>query len=108
MEHGDPSSYSRPSQELLGKFYVDTERFELAREAYRQALSARPGSGHAQYEIARSFALEGRDEDAERAYRKFLDVWKNADRDLKNVRAAKAWLVKRRASELGLGPSSED
>jgi tetratricopeptide (TPR) repeat protein len=92
LGYSEPPQYSRPELESLGHALIRAGKYSDAREAFRKELHDRPRSGFALYGIALAFDREGKRVDAAQAYREFLDTWKNADRDLPQVRAAESWL----------------
>ena len=49
-----------------------------------------PGAALAYLGLARSYALQGETERAHTAYKDFLTLWKDADRDIPVLRQAKA------------------
>ena len=93
LGYSEPPQYYRPEQESLGFAYLRTHQWEKARDAFTQALSERPRSGHALYGIAQSYALAGDAPKAVQAYKDFLAEWPHADEDLPQVKQAKAWLA---------------
>ncbi len=92
LGYSEPPQYSRPELESLGHALIRAGKYSDAREAFRKELHDRPRSGFALYGIALAFDREGNRADAAQAYREFLDTWKNADRDLPQVRAAESRL----------------
>ena len=73
--------------------YLAAGRFADARAAYQKSLDKRPNNGHALYGIARSYEMAGDKGQAKTAYQRFLEAWRNADRDLPQVKHAEAWLA---------------
>ena len=96
LGYGEPPHYTRPVAESLGGVYLRAGRWQRARAAYRQALEERPESGHAWFGIASSHERAGEKAEAGASYRRFLDVWRHADRDLPQVRHAEKWLAENR------------
>ncbi|MGH7602081.1 MAG: agmatine deiminase family protein [bacterium] len=88
----DPPLYTRPSLESLGQAYLRMHEWEPARAAFQEVLRLRPNSGHALYGLAQSYAMAGKKAEAEKAYRAFLQSWREADESLPQVHEAKAWL----------------
>jgi tetratricopeptide (TPR) repeat protein len=88
----EPPLYTRPSLESLGHAYLRMHEWEPARKAFQEALRLRPNSGHALYGIAQSYTMAGNKAEAEKAYRAFLQSWREADESLPEVQQAKAWL----------------
>ena len=77
----------------LGYALIRAGKYADAREAFRNELHDRPRSGFALYGIALAWDREGNSAEAGKAYREFLEAWKNADRDLPQIRAAQARLT---------------
>lgn len=96
---GDPPGYARPVHESLGRLHLASQRWQEAREAFGEVLERRPGSGHALYGVARSYALEGRDEEAAAAFQELLHAWRHADPDLPQILEVQAWLEARDARQ---------
>jgi tetratricopeptide (TPR) repeat protein len=92
LGYSEPPQYSRPELESLGHALIRAGKYSDAREAFRKELHDRPRSGFALYGIALAFDREGNRVEAAQAYREFLDTWKNADRDLPQIRAAESRL----------------
>jgi tetratricopeptide (TPR) repeat protein len=88
----EPPLYTRPSWESLGQACLRMREWEGARVAFQEALRLRPNSGHALYGIAQSYAMAGKKTEAEKAYRVFLQSWREADKSLPQVQQANAWL----------------
>ena len=96
LGYGEPPHYTRPVSESLAAAYLQAGRWQEARNAYEQSLKKRPKNGHALFGIARSYELAGDKGRAESAYRRFLETWRRADRDLPQVRHAETWLAESR------------
>ena len=88
--YSEPPAYARPEQESLGYALIRAAKYSAAREAFQKELHERPHSGFALYGIALAWDREGNKDEAAKAYREFLDAWKNADRDLPQIRSAEA------------------
>jgi len=93
LGYSEPPQYYRPGLESLGSACLRAHQWEKARDAFTQALSRRPKSGHALYGIARSYALAGDVPKAVQAYKDFLAEWQDADNELPQIKQAKAWLT---------------
>jgi tetratricopeptide (TPR) repeat protein len=93
LGYSEPPRYFRPEQESIGYAYLKSGQWDKAREAFGDALKARPKSGHALYGIAQSYAMAGDALRATAVYRDFLAAWPHADRDLPQVKQANAWLA---------------
>lgn len=92
LGYSEPPVYARPESESLGYALIRAGRYPAAREAFRKELKERPRSGFALYGIALAWDSEGNNVESAKAYRNFLDAWRNADRDLPQIRAAEARL----------------
>ena len=94
LGYSEPPAYSRPALESLGYACIRAGHWDEARQAFQQVLEERPKSGFGLYGIALAYEKQGDREKAARAYRDFLDAWKNADPDLPQVQAARRFLSK--------------
>jgi tetratricopeptide (TPR) repeat protein len=92
LGYSEPPRYARPESESLGYALIRAGKFSDARDAFHNELRERPKSGFALYGIALAWDKEGKAGEASQAYRDFLDAWKNADRELPQIRAAEAKL----------------
>jgi Flp pilus assembly protein TadD len=92
LGYSEPPTYARPEPESLGHALIRAGKYSDAREAFHKELDERPHSGFALYGIALAWDREGNSAEAAKAYREFLDAWKNADRDLRQVRATESRL----------------
>jgi tetratricopeptide (TPR) repeat protein len=90
LGYSEPPMYSRPALESLGYAAIRAGKWDAARDAFRQVLTARPKSGFGYYGIALAYEKEGNRSAASKAYEEFLDSWKYADEDLEMIRAARA------------------
>ncbi len=93
LGYSEPPTYARPESEALGYALIRAGKYSDAREAFSKELHERPHSGFALYGIALAWDREGNSAEAAKAYREFLDTWKNADRDLPQIRAAESRLT---------------
>jgi tetratricopeptide (TPR) repeat protein len=92
LGYSEPPRYSRPETDSLGHALIRAGKYPDAREAFLKELKERPRSGFALYGIALAWDREGNQSEAGKAYRTFLETWKNADRDLPQIRAAETRL----------------
>jgi tetratricopeptide (TPR) repeat protein len=90
--YSEPPQYSRPALEVLGMAYIRAGKFDDARKVFQKVLERRPRSGWALYGIALAWDKQRKQPEAASAYREFLDAWSNADSDLAQVKAARAYL----------------
>jgi len=93
LGYSEPPRYFRPEQESIGYAYLKSKQWDKARDAFSEALKARPKNGHALFGMAQSYALAGDSVRATAAYRDFLAAWQHADSDLAPVKQANAWLA---------------
>ncbi len=93
LGYSEPPRYFRPEQESIGYAYLKSKQWDKTRDAFNEALKARPKSGHALYGIAQSYAMAGDAPHATAAYRDFLAAWQHADTDLPQIKQANAWLA---------------
>ena len=92
LGYSEPPQYARPESEALGHALIRAGKYSEARDAFAQELHQRPKSGFALYGVALAWDREGNKAEAAKAYREFLDAWRNADRDLPQVKAAESRL----------------
>ena len=90
LGYSEPPQYARPELESLGHALIRAGKYSEAREAFSKELHDRPRSGFALYGIGLAWDREGNAGEAAKAYREFLDTWKNADHDLPEIQAAEA------------------
>lgn len=88
LGYSEPPQYSRPESESLGHALLRAGKYSASRAAFQKELKERPRSGFALYGIALAWDREGNRAEAVKAYREFLETWRNADRDLPQIRAA--------------------
>jgi tetratricopeptide (TPR) repeat protein len=72
--------------------YIRAGKFDDARKVFQKVMERRPRSGWALYGIALAWDKQRKQPEAASAYREFLDAWSNADSDLAQVKAARAYL----------------
>jgi tetratricopeptide (TPR) repeat protein len=90
LGYSEPPQYARPEAESLGYALMRAAKYADARDAFQKTLHERPKSGFALYGIALAWDREGDRAEAANAYREFLEAWKNADRDLAQIKAAES------------------
>ncbi len=88
LGYWEPPHYARPVYETLARVHMRARNFEQAEAAWERALALRPHSGHALLGLAQTQALAGRMEASRATYRKVLEAWSEADRDLPQLREA--------------------
>ena len=92
LGYREPPFYIRPVEEARGDALLRAKRFDQAKQAYEAALKQRPESGFALYGMAQADAGAGRTAEATRDYARLLHAWANADSDLPQLQAARAWM----------------
>jgi tetratricopeptide (TPR) repeat protein len=92
LGYWEPPHYTRPVLESLGWAYLRTEKNGDAADAFEQELKLRPNSGFAYLGMARAYVRDGNKGKAAESYRQFLQAWRNADKDLPEIREANGWL----------------
>ena len=88
LGYWEPPHYTRPVMESLGEAYLRAGNFKEAVRAYQKTLMIRPKSGFAYLGIARAYSRAGNQPKAIENYNRFLKAWKNADRDLVQIKEA--------------------
>lgn len=92
IAYDEPPYYTSPPEESLGYAYIAANQPDKAVASFEKAFRYRPISGYVYLGIARAKAAMSNKVEAEKAYKKFLDVWKDADADAPGVAEAKAFL----------------
>jgi tetratricopeptide (TPR) repeat protein len=92
LGYSEPPTYARPELESLGQALIHAGSYSEARDAFHKELHERPHSGFALYGIGLAWDREGNRAEAGKAYREFLEAWRNADRDLPEIQAAESRL----------------
>ena len=92
LGYREPPYYIRPVGETRGDSLMRAKRYSDAKKAYQAALVERPNSGFPLYGIAQADAAEGDFPAANADFQTMLDAWKNADTNLPQIVAARAWL----------------
>jgi predicted Zn-dependent protease len=93
LGYREPPFYIRPVEETRGDALLRAKRFDDAKQAYEAALKQRPESGFALYGVAQADAGAKRTVEATRDYAHLLNAWANADADLPQLQAARAWMA---------------
>jgi tetratricopeptide (TPR) repeat protein len=93
LGYREPPFYIRPVGEARGDALLKSGQWKAAQAAYEAALAERPNSGYPLYGIAQAEAAAGDVAGAQRAYGVMLKAWANADAELPQVVAAKAWMA---------------
>jgi tetratricopeptide (TPR) repeat protein len=88
LGYWEPPHYTRPVLESLGEACIRAGKFDDARTAYEKILETRPKSGFAYLGIAKVHAKSGDAAKAADAQKHLNAVWRNADKDLRQTKAA--------------------
>ena len=72
-----------PAHELYGSLLMEMNRPAEALKQFEDTLKRTPGRPMAIYGIARAAEALGDSQTARARYAEFVDLWKNADKDLK-------------------------
>ena len=88
LGYWEPPHYARPVYETLAKVHMGAKNYAAAEDAWRSALSLRPGSGHALLGLARTQALADKAAEAKKTFAQAARAWQDADRDLPQLQEA--------------------
>jgi tetratricopeptide (TPR) repeat protein/DNA-binding winged helix-turn-helix (wHTH) protein len=88
LKHRPPYWNIDTFEDCLANAYLKLERFDEAIAEYERVLSINPNYPLARYRLAQAYEGKGDRERARSEYHQFLDVWKDADRDLSEILAA--------------------
>ncbi len=86
LGYWEPPHYTRPVLESLARAYIRAGRSADALTSYEKILLTRPNSGFAFFGKAETYAKSGDLKNAAIARKQLLAVWKNADRDLPQLK----------------------
>ncbi len=89
LGYWEPPHYTRPVLESLAAAYVRADKYDEAVRAFERVLEIRPESGFAISGIARAYKKAGNEIRSAAYYRQLATVWRNADKDLIQLREAK-------------------
>jgi tetratricopeptide (TPR) repeat protein/DNA-binding winged helix-turn-helix (wHTH) protein len=81
-----------PLEDCLAGAYLELGRLDEAIAEYQRVLRWNPRYPKAHYHLAVAYERSGRMQDARQAYHRFLEVWRNADPDVPEIRRARARL----------------
>jgi hypothetical protein len=82
-----------PVHELYGTILLEMNRPAQAYEQFADSLKRTPGRPKAIYGLAQSAEALGDNSTAAKEYTRFLQLWRNADRNLPEVATAKRFLA---------------
>jgi tetratricopeptide (TPR) repeat protein/DNA-binding winged helix-turn-helix (wHTH) protein len=86
----EPVGYVDWFDDCLADGYLKLGQLDEAIAEYQRVLARNPNAALARYHLAEACARKGDKSLAREQYQQFLDLWKDADLDLPEVRAAKA------------------
>ena len=81
-------------EDSLANAYLELGRTDEAIAEYGRILQINPNYPLAHYRLGQAYERIGERERAREAYRRFLQIWKDADADIPQVINAKAWLAR--------------
>ncbi len=84
--------YEDVGPDLLANAYLELGRWDEAIAEYIQLLRLNPNWAWAQFHLGQAYQGKGDDENAQAAYRRFLQIWQDADPDIPELIAATARL----------------
>jgi tetratricopeptide (TPR) repeat protein len=98
LGYREPPTYIRPVGETRGDALMRAKRYDEAKAAYQAALKERPNSGFPLFGIAQADEAAKRTTEATADYARLMQVWQQADADLPQLKAARAWMESRAVS----------
>jgi tetratricopeptide (TPR) repeat protein/DNA-binding winged helix-turn-helix (wHTH) protein len=81
-------------EDCLANAYLELGRFDEAIAEYERILRLNPNYPLAQYHLAQALERKGQEAQAQSAYERFLQTWKDADADVPEVIIARQRLAK--------------
>jgi tetratricopeptide (TPR) repeat protein len=79
-------------EDCLGRAYLELENYHEAINEFNRVLATSPNYPLAHYFLANAYSALGQQDAARENYRIFLDIWKDADDDLKELQVARNFL----------------
>ncbi len=98
LGYREPPMYIRPVGETRGDALMRAKRYDEAKAAYEAALKDRPNSGFPLFGIAQADEASKRTHEATADYARLMKAWQQADADLPQLKAARAWMESRAVS----------
>jgi hypothetical protein len=97
LRYREPPTYIRPVEETRGDALLRARLYDEAKSAYEAELKRRPGSGYALFGIAQADAAAHRPALATTDYARLMQAWAQADSELPQLQAARAWMAQQSA-----------
>jgi superkiller protein 3 len=85
LRHLPPTSGIDLYEDCLANAYLQLKRFDEAITEYERILGLNPRYPMAAYHLAQAYEGRGETEKARDAYKRFLETWKSADKDIPEV-----------------------
>jgi tetratricopeptide (TPR) repeat protein/DNA-binding winged helix-turn-helix (wHTH) protein/TolB-like protein len=92
LQQPEPVGFIDFLDDCLADGYLQLGRFKEAIAEYGRVLRRNPNDAMARYHLAEAFSLKGDGAAAREEYRRFLEIWENADSELREVKIARAAL----------------
>lgn len=89
LRHLPPSSGLDLYEDCLANAYLALGELDNAISEYQRVLRSNPNYFLVEYHLAQAFARKGESEQAQIAYRRFLNLWRGADSDIPELGDAK-------------------
>ena len=90
--HPPPTWHFTDFQDSLGSAYLKLGRFDEAIAEYQNILRNNPNYPLARFHLGEAYRAKGMIDEARESFRLFLDVWKDADRDIPEIVAAQKFV----------------
>jgi tetratricopeptide (TPR) repeat protein len=92
LQHSAPTNLD-DYEDCLANAYLELGRFDEAIAEYERILRLNPNYPLVYYHLGQALERKGQKEQARAAYRRFLEVWKDADADVPELISAKKALA---------------
>jgi tetratricopeptide (TPR) repeat protein/DNA-binding winged helix-turn-helix (wHTH) protein len=93
LRHWPPIGGNDPVEDCLADAYLQLGRFDDAVREYQRVLRLYPGGALATYHLGLAYQRIGKLTAARLELKRFLDLWREADRDLPEITEARAALA---------------
>jgi eukaryotic-like serine/threonine-protein kinase len=92
LRHQPPTWNHDDFEDCLGRALLRLGRYEEAIAEFQRILQLNPNYPLAHFHLAEAYNAKGLTDEAGASYRKFLEVWKEADADIPEVLSARKYL----------------